>query len=74
VSGGWQHWETAPVNEVVDWWIASDHDDGWRKTGYRCNSADPLCIVEENGGLYWPHENGGWPTHWMPLPEPPEGT
>jgi hypothetical protein len=71
VSDAWQSWTDAPVNEVVDWWIASEDGGGWLKRGYRCNSADPLAIVEEDGGLYWPHENGGWPTHWQPLPEPP---
>jgi hypothetical protein len=69
----WQPIETAPIDKVVDWWIASDGDKGgWRKTGYRLNDHDCLCVIEEDGRPYWPHENGGWPTHWMPQPEPPQ--
>ncbi len=67
----WQPIETAPKDIEIDLWVTGLEGGGWRKTG-RLIASDPGCMVDEEGETYWPHENGGWFTHWQPLPSPPE--
>lgn len=67
---GWQPIETAPCGIDIDVWISTLEGGGWRKTGHIV-SVDPFCMLDENWCPYFPHENGGWATHWMPLPSAP---
>lgn len=69
----WQPIETAPFcAEQVMVWVTSDSidGDGWVKVGTVVH-IEPLALIDDNGCEYWPHENGGYPTHWMPLPSAP---
>ncbi len=68
VSMNWQPIETAPKDgtEILaarqprqfDWWIMDVVSYAW----------------EDENGHWWQHDgNRAWqPTHWMPLPSPPE--
>jgi hypothetical protein len=66
----WQPIETAPMYTTVDFWIDDPDIEGWRITGMLSSKLEPL-IINTDDGVYPPHENGGWPTHWRPLPSPP---
>lgn len=69
----WQPIETAPMHVMIDLWTACAEngiEHGWRKTG-ELIADDPHLLIDEDGRNYSPHENGGWFTHWMPLPAPP---
>ena len=52
-----------------DFWCEGLEGDGWLLRG-RLNIGEPVWIVT-NEGDYFPHENGGWITHWRPVPAPP---
>lgn len=66
----WQPIETVPTMQEVDIWIEGIDGDGWRVTGEVYSTQEPMWIKTEMGN-YFPHENGGFPTHWQPLPAPP---
>lgn len=70
-NDGWRDIETAPMMEEIDIWIEALDGEGWRVTGEILSKQEPLWIQREDGSIYWAHENGGWPSHWRPLPEPP---
>lgn len=66
----WQPIETAPKDGkkmfVV---IGFNVCNGF--TGGKPYTTDPWCVwVDDDGFAGWPHNFG--PTHWMPLPKPPE--
>jgi hypothetical protein len=62
----WQPIETAPKDGTeVDLWVP---DDG-RFTN--CWFMDGIWLQTEDGNTY---STGGAPTHWMPLPQPPQAT
>jgi hypothetical protein len=67
----WQDISTAPEFVVIDIWVDGLDSEGWRVTGEILSKQEPILIKTDDGGSYWAHENGGWPTHWMPLPAPP---
>lgn len=65
---GWQLIETAPHNELVLLYCP-----------YRCASNDVRIELGyasrgERIGPYSSISYHGWATHWMPLPNPPEGS
>lgn len=70
VVQGWQDIKSAPPLTEIDIWITGLEEDGWRISGQIPSTQEPLWIKTEAGN-YWPHENGGYPTHWMPLPAAP---
>ena len=67
----WQPIETAPKEGremfVVRAFRVSNGFTGWREY-----TTDPWCVWRKDDGTFarWPHHFA--PTHWMPLPEPPE--
>jgi hypothetical protein len=69
-AGGWRTIDSAPYAQVIDLWCQSVEGEGWRKTGYLTHH-NPQRLLDEDGYAYFPHENGGWFSHWMPLPAPP---
>lgn len=69
-DNGWLPIESAPLGIDIDVWISALESNGWRKTGHIV-SVDPFCMLDENWCPYFPHENGGWATHWMSIPEGP---
>jgi hypothetical protein len=76
VAGNWQPIETAPLcaEEVLVWVSSVEPDgEGWIKVG-TIGHFDPVCLIDYDGCEYWPHENGGYPTHWQPMPLPPAPT
>ena len=57
----WQPIETAPEGKTMFVAISIRKD----------YISDPWCVWYENGDfIRWPHKFN--PTHWMPLPSPPE--
>jgi hypothetical protein len=59
----WQPIETAPRGLVLLYWPASKPARG----GHASNSLPPMIRVDYSGST--PNRP---PTHWMPLPEPPD--
>jgi len=81
----WQPIETAPKDGTwiilgkPDWsvflkarWVDVDGDDGPFKAWVF--QYDGICLGVDDGVLGWQedHDDGAMPTHWMPLPSPPE--
>lgn len=65
---GWQPITTVTPTDIVTVWLEESDGDGFAMTGL-IRIVDPvLCIVQDDGGFYWPHENGCWPTHWIAAP------
>lgn len=71
---GWQDIETADRDCMtnIDMWCASAEADGegWNLRGILMIGT-PDWIRREDASDYFPHENGGFLTHWRPLPTPP---
>jgi hypothetical protein len=72
----WQPIETAPKDGTrVDLWAKawSPFDDTFHHQ--RC--ANCYWVKQDtigNSPAHWVHLDSGWfPTHWMPLPDPPSG-
>lgn len=70
---GWQPIETAPrdcVTECIFW--CQGEVDGWVLFGVLV-PGEPQWLSRQSYDAtdYWPHENGGYLTHWMPLPAAP---
>ena len=66
----WQPIETAPIGETLFVVIGVTKGNGF--TGDKPYTTDPFCVWQEKPGEFrrWPHR---WmPTHWMPLPPPPD--
>lgn len=67
----WQPIETAPKDgmSILGWW------SHWTAFPVRIWWQDNMWLMAEDQPAFWhddmPPEHG--PTHWMPLPEPPEG-
>lgn len=67
----WQHINTASIGDAGLFWCVEDvTGETWIKAGELVRD-EPHCIVDDNGVVYWPHENGGWVSHWQPYPEGP---
>lgn len=67
----WQPIETAPEEGATIFVVrAFGVSNGF--TGGKEYTSDPYCVwrTEDGGFERWPHHFA--PTHWMPLPEPPE--
>jgi hypothetical protein len=67
----WQPIETAPKDGTLVWAYASRFDDANGRQGM----ASFLRTSQGFGVWHWRHGRnygGSNPTHWMPLPEPPE--
>lgn len=63
---GWQSIESAPRDGTTfDVWVP-DEDGGYRVTDLYFSKRG---LLLRGGG---PAELPRWPTHWMPLPEPPQ--
>lgn len=74
----WQPIETAPLNESVLIFIPSPTAEHYGAAIYRglcVKAADGEGLVWKVTGLHFGSDVGAnyWPTHWMRLPEPPEG-
>lgn len=71
-KAGWMPIDTAPRDgeTVIDLWCEGLDEDGWLMRG-SLHIGEPQWLKTEDGGDYFPHENGGYFTHWMPLPPPP---
>lgn len=54
----------------VDLWCEGLEGDGWLLRGVPY-IGEPMWIKTWEGTDYFPHENGGWVTHWCPVPAPP---
>lgn len=69
---GWQPIETAKIDceTEVDLWCEGLEGDGWLLRGI-IYPGEPMWIKTSDGGDYFPHENGGWVTHWRPTPAAP---
>lgn len=71
---GWQDIETVNRDCMteIDMWCASAEADGegWNLRGILMIGT-PDWIKREDASDYFPHENGGFLTHWRPLPAPP---
>jgi len=69
---GWRPIEMAKLGQLATFWIASAdaEEEGWHKFGYVAETV-PLCIRDDEGYTYWPHENGGYATHFQPVLPPP---
>lgn len=66
-KSGWQPIETAPRDGTrFDVWIPSERG-GWRATDLHFNERGAICRAS---GII--ADIPRWPTHWQPLPEPPE--
>lgn len=68
----WQPIETAPDNEPIDVWLEADDGVGWRYPDLQLMEREPFVFMDEDLLRWYPHENGCWPTHWMPRPAPPK--
>lgn len=66
-GGGWQPIETAPKDGTV--FIAFEAGDA-----YRCNWLEQHDGEGHFSAGWWDHVNDSFenPTHWMPLPTPPQ--
>jgi hypothetical protein len=63
----WKPIETAPKDgtEIIGW----EKSEGMFLVAYRPDLAENTSYTWFNLEGFWPH----CPTHWMPLPNPPEG-
>jgi hypothetical protein len=71
---GWQPIETAPRQKVILLWaVTSDDPPNWKMaTGHCALAYDPPHEIEWTWDGYRLRSWDVNPTHWMPLPEPPE--
>jgi hypothetical protein len=73
---GWYEWrpiETAPKDEshILGWF----HDDSPMRAHLgEYQSGVSICYWTAHNGGGWVSNRFGEPTHWMPLPDPPEDT
>jgi len=70
----WQPIETAPVGRKMFVVCAFNAVVDRMSPHRRLYTSDPYCVWQDSRGMFsrWPHHFS--PTHWMPLPEPPEAT
>jgi len=72
VEDAWQPIETAPKDGRNEMFVVIGVTAGNEFTAGRPYTSDPYCVWRASAGGFarWPHH---WePTHWMPLPAPPE--
>lgn len=70
----WQNIDCASIGDTGLFWCVEDGTgEGWIKAGELARD-EPHAIVDDNDMFYWPHENGGWISHWQPYPEGPTET
>jgi hypothetical protein len=65
---GWQPIETVRVGATVTVWLEELDGTGFAMTGTVQGNDPVLCLIEDDGGIYWPHENGCCPSHWIDAP------
>jgi len=71
VNYGWKEISSAPKDKDIDLWNGSRITNGyWGKAGL--GKATWLFDEYESGYGYTPRVIHPKPTHWMPLPAPPE--
>ena len=67
-ASGWQPIETAPIMEAV---LVYGRDCKYPCSASWSGIEDEEWFADAGGVI---HGEIGWPTHWMPLPAPPEVT
>ncbi len=75
----WKPIETAPLNESVLIFIPNPVAEHYGPAIYRglcIKAASGAGVVWKVTGLHFGSDCGGnnWPSHWMPLPDPPKAT
>lgn len=71
---GWQDISTAPIEQPIDILCQDTDGEQHRFCDATIIDREPHAFTfEDTNGkhTYSPHENGMWPTHWQPLPQPP---
>lgn len=69
--GTWQPIETAPDSQSIDVWLTSKHNPQF---GARVTDVHKVGNRWFGFPNWWSATDGVLPTHWMPLPAPPEST
>lgn len=67
----WQSIDTLRLWENVTVWLNTYDNDGFAMTGH-IHATEPLCIIQDDGSYFWPHENGSWASHWIENPVVPD--
>ena len=72
---GWRDIASAPRDRVteIDMWCEGLDEEGWLIRGILYPS-EPQRVCRDDDTDYYPHENGGYLTHWRPLPAAPART